>query len=336
MRHLVKGMIVVALLMMVTNCQKEELHPLNPATAIEPAQLVLPRSTTDEVFSKLIDEFRAVIQALIEEGILRGTNGNGILNRLDNIEKKFLRGQMNVALNMLQALIAHVETLYDSGVVSQEVYEMLMTHTQAFIDAIEGDCIYAPTVIAINGVNVNLPPSGTAVLPPELFVVYSSDKCGGAVILSFSQDVNDQFLPLDCAKLGTNAVQVWATNPWGNQDYAQTYINVQDNFNICDGGMSNECAPIAIAYSMLAVEINALGTVTISAAELDAGSIDACGSGNLSFSVRRAGDNAAPAEAITFNWEDAGMAPVELWVNDGTHSAMVQTQIWIQDIIAPI
>ena len=62
----------------------------------------------------------------------------------------------------------------------------------------EYGCVGAPSVIALAGLNVNLPPTGSAALPPELFVV-NQDECS---VLSFSADPGDQLLELDCDDRG--------------------------------------------------------------------------------------------------------------------------------------
>ena len=77
------------------------------------------------------------------------------------------------------------------------------------------------------------------------------------------------------------------------------------------------------------------GAVTIPANQLDAGSIDACETGNLSFAIRRQDDQNTPTPSITFSIEEVGAQPVELWVSDGVHSSMVIALVFVQDMVAP-
>ena len=332
MRQLVKLLMAVGLLLATVNCQKEELYPVAAPYPEGQNVAVLERSPMDDAFIDLLHDFRMTVQALTEDGILEGTNGTGILNRLDNIERKFLQGKKKVAVNMLNALLNHLEGLYAAGVLPEEVYEELSQEVETLINWVEYGCVGAPSVIALAGLNVNLPPTGTTALPPELFVVYQ-DECS---VLSFSADPSDQLLDLDCNERGAHQIQVWVTNPLGDQDYAQTLLSVQDNFDVCENGVIDECAPIAIAHQMVTVGISEMnGVVTIPAGELDAGSIDACETGNLSLAVRRHGDQNTPTPSITFSVEDTGGQFVELWVSDGVHSSMVVTLVLVQDMVAP-
>ena len=321
--------------MIGSNCQKGEWDPIEPPSYSEQDVAIQPRGTADEVFQILLANFRAEIQALIADGILSGENGNGILNRLDNIEKKFLKGQKEVAVNMLNALINHLEGLKNGGVISQEVYEGLLEHVQNIIDSMEYDCSGPVYLIALNGLVTNLPPSGEVTLPPEIFIFSNTNECAELSIAELPDGPVAPTLELNCTKVGDVIVRVWATVPGGNQDYADTHIIVQDNFNACNGG-SDECAPIAITYSGLSVVPNTTGEVTISADEFNAGSINACNTGNLSFSVRRVGDNSDPGSSITFYVNDAGTVPLEFWVSDGAHSSMAVTNVFVADILPPI
>ena len=334
MKNLLKVLTTVILLMMGSNCQKGEWDPIEPPSYSEQDVAIQPRGTADEVFQILLANFRAEIQALIADGILSGENGNGILNRLDNIEKKFLKGQKEVALNMLNALINHLEGLSNAGALSQEIYESLLEDVQNIINSMEYDCSVPVHLIALNGLVTSLPPSGEVTLPPEIFIFYSANECAELSIAELPDGPVAPALELNCTKLGNVYVRIWATGPTGNQDYADSHIIVQDNFDACNGG-SDECAPLAITYSGLSVVPNATGEVTLSADEFNAGSIDACNTGNLSFSVRRVGDNSDPTPAIAFNLNDAGIVAVEFWASDGVHSSMAVTNVFVADILPP-
>ncbi|MCB0585443.1 MAG: hypothetical protein KDD06_08980 [Phaeodactylibacter sp.] len=332
MRHLVKWLMATVFLMIATNCQKDEFDSMALPSVTGQEEQVLPRSLDDDAFSNLLNAFRAEIQALIDNGTLEGVNGYGILGRLDNIEKKYLDGKKQVALNMLNALINHLEGLHNGGVIPQELYEGLLAGVQGLIDWAEYGCTEFHVPFAYNGLSVNLPPSGNVTLTPELFLVNDVGCC----VLSFSEDPADWALELSCADEEYKVVEIWVTNSLGTQDFAQTDLYLQDNFGVCEGGTSNECAPIAIAYSGLAVELNMQGEAALAASQINAGSIDACGTGSLSFSAKKSNDDNDPAEFIIFGFDDVGIVSVELWVSDGIHASKVMVQVFVQDNIAPI
>ncbi len=62
----------------------------------------------------------------------------------------------------------------------------------------------------------------------------SDDNCGD-VTVSFSEDVDDQFITFNCEQLGTQTVQLWVTDAAGNQDFCETFIFIQDNNDACNG-----------------------------------------------------------------------------------------------------
>ncbi|MBK7336504.1 MAG: hypothetical protein IPJ00_10150 [Saprospirales bacterium] len=84
----------------------------------------------------------------------------------------------------------------------------------------------------------------------------SFDNCGD-VILSFSPDVNDINVIYTCDDLGQNAVQLWVTDIYGNQDYCETFIVVQDNLNFCSG------VPVVIAGEVSTEDAEAVEGVTV-------------------------------------------------------------------------
>ncbi len=54
----------------------------------------------------------------------------------------------------------------------------------------------------------------------------ASDNCGDYVT-SFSEDTDDIFLTIPCHEAGPRLIEVWITDDAGNQDFCQTFINVQ-------------------------------------------------------------------------------------------------------------
>jgi|GEM_PF-1479083 len=49
------------------------------------------------------------------------------------------------------------------------------------------------------------------------------------ITLSFSTDTSDQVIFFDCTQLGDNLVRLYATDRFGNQDFCEVTINIQDN-----------------------------------------------------------------------------------------------------------
>ena len=89
----------------------------------------------------------------------------------------------------------------------------------------------------------------------------STDNCGIATrTLSKSS--------FDCSNVGLVAVKLYVTDTSGNIDSANAVITVQDTVR-----------PKVVTKNITA-QLNALGTVTISASQLDNGSSDSCGIAN--------------------------------------------------------
>ncbi|MCB0683863.1 MAG: hypothetical protein KDC32_23600, partial [Saprospiraceae bacterium] len=60
-------------------------------------------------------------------------------------------------------------------------------------------------------------------------------NCPGDLLLSFSPDVNDTQRIYTCDDLGNQTIQLWVTDAAGNQDFCETFVQVQDNMNACNG-----------------------------------------------------------------------------------------------------
>jgi hypothetical protein len=93
-----------------------------------------------------------------------------------------------------------------------------------------------PTPYCVNGLVVELGLPGTLVLSTSSFNAGSYDNCTPQSNLkySFSANTNATTLTVGCDELGQNVVQLWVTDAAGNQDYCETFVEVQDNMNVCD------------------------------------------------------------------------------------------------------
>lgn len=119
------------------------------------------------------------------------------------------------------------------------------------------DC-KAPTVVCLNGLSVNVMPTGMIQLWASDFLQYAEDNCTPAGQLKigirkcgtgtgFPFDANGNPLTsvtFDCSELGTQCVEIWAIDAAGNADYCETYIIVQDNLGNCPNGHINVAGAI--------------------------------------------------------------------------------------------
>lgn len=95
-----------------------------------------------------------------------------------------------------------------------------------------------PTPYCKNGLVIGIdPPDPHITIWASDFDAGSFDNCtaAGNLTLSFSANVADVSRTYYCEDLGQQAVQIWVTDEAGNQDYCETFIEIQDNFNVCEG-----------------------------------------------------------------------------------------------------
>ncbi|MBI5916524.1 MAG: HYR domain-containing protein [Bacteroidetes bacterium] len=105
-----------------------------------------------------------------------------------------------------------------------------------FLFAID-DC-KKPTPVCNAGIIIEIMPTGMVpVNVSQLEEGSSFDNCTAAndLLFSFSPDVTNDILIFTCDDLGTNLVQVWATDEAGNQDFCETQVIIQDNMAACGG-----------------------------------------------------------------------------------------------------
>jgi hypothetical protein len=111
------------------------------------------------------------------------------------------------------------------------------------------DC-KAPTVVCLNGLSVNIMPTGMITLWASDFLQYTEDNCtpAGQIRIGIRKCGTGTGFPFDangnpitnvtftCAELATQCVELWAIDAAGNADYCETYVLVQDNIGGCSGG----------------------------------------------------------------------------------------------------
>jgi len=97
-------------------------------------------------------------------------------------------------------------------------------------------CISSLTTVVMNN-------TGSISITPDAYDVGSYDNCTAQedLKLSWSQDVNDTVFTVNCDSLNgvpekTFFLDLWVTDEAGNQDYCSIWLQVQDNFDVCDNG----------------------------------------------------------------------------------------------------
>ncbi|WP_422105333.1 HYR domain-containing protein [Winogradskyella sp.] len=161
-----------------------------------------------------------------------------------------------------------------------------------------------PTVIAQN-LTVQLNASGNASILASEVDNGSSDNC---TVANLSLDTSD----FTCADLGTNTVTLTVTDQSGNSASETAIITVEDTTN-----------PTVIAQN-LTVQLNASGSASILASEVDNGSSDNCTIANLSL------------DTSDFTCADLGTNTVTLTVTDQSgNSASETATITVEDVINP-
>ena len=101
----------------------------------------------------------------------------------------------------------------------------------------------APTAICKNGLASSLVLMDTdnngsgdtpmVMLAPKFFDNKSNHPCGYDIKLSFSADINDTLVTYDCSSVSSQTVQLWVTDENGNTSYCETFVDIQDNDNLC-------------------------------------------------------------------------------------------------------
>ncbi|MEP7321373.1 MAG: cohesin domain-containing protein [Saprospiraceae bacterium] len=105
-----------------------------------------------------------------------------------------------------------------------------------------------PTPYLLNGLAADLmpidankdgiPESGMLVIWAKDFNLSSVAACGQEIVAySFSSDTTKKSITFTCDSVGQRFVNVWVTDNYGNQDFANTYILIQDNNKACTGGV---------------------------------------------------------------------------------------------------
>jgi regulation of enolase protein 1 (concanavalin A-like superfamily) len=155
------------------------------------------------------------------------------------------------------------------------------------------------------GMTVQLNNNGTATITAADIDNNSSDVCG---IASASLDQTS----FDCANVGANTVALTVTDNNGNSSSCNATVTVED-----------KVAPQANCQGMT-VQLNNNGTATITAADIDNNSSDACGIASASL------------DKVSFDCADIGTNTVALTVTDNNgNSSSCNATVTVEDKVAP-
>jgi hypothetical protein len=154
-------------------------------------------------------------------------------------------------------------------------------------------------------VTVQLDASGNATVTAAAVNNGSADNCTVAS-LSVSPSA------FTCANIGANTVTLTVTDQSGNVSTCTATVTVQDNV-----------APTAICQAVT-IQLDAAGAATLTAAQVNNGSNDACGIASVSVSK------------TTFDCTNVGANTVTLTVTDNNGNVSTCTAtITVQDLVAP-
>jgi len=153
--------------------------------------------------------------------------------------------------------------------------------------------VTAPVVVTRN-ITIQLDATGNASITASDIENSSSDTCG---IASMTLDKSS----FDCGDVGANTVTLTVTDSNGNTDSATAIVRVED-----------VTAPVVVTRN-IAIQLDATGNASITAADIDNGSTDSCGIASMTL------------DKSSFDCGDVGANTVILTVTDvngNTDSAM--------------
>ncbi len=208
-------------------------------------------------------------------------------------------------------------TSYNTGLPNVPIYDLEINHTNGKIRAgsfgrglwespLFGADVTAPIAIC-KDITVQLDASGAATITAAEIDNGSTDDVG---ITSYSIDINT----FSCGDVGSPVtVTLTVMDAAGNSDTCTSMITVED-----------QIIPTAICQD-LTIQLDTNGNGSITAAQVDNGSADACGIGSLSLDI------------TIFNCDDVGVNTVQLTVTDNNNNSNSCTaNITVEDNVVPI
>jgi hypothetical protein len=131
-------------------------------------------------------------------------------------------------------LVANIEQ--GNHIVTWEVEDRCGNITTQVQQMEIADC-KAPLLACKFGLATTLLPKngGSVVIWANDFVKSVEDNCTDLedITISFSADPTDTNMAFNCDDLGQQTVEIWATDSNGNTTFCTTFINIQDNLEVC-------------------------------------------------------------------------------------------------------
>ncbi|WP_282148059.1 HYR domain-containing protein [Algibacter lectus] len=200
------------------------------------------------------------------------------------------------------------QSTFDCSNIGENTVTLTVTDVNgndSFCDAIVTvEDITPPTAIC-QAITVQLDVDGNAIITPDQIDNGSNDACG-------IQDISLDITTFDCSNIGDNTVELTVTDNNNNISTCSAIVTVEDNI-----------APEAICQS-ITIQLDANGSATIVAGDLDNGSNDNCGTVTLA------------ASQTIFTCTDVGDNNVTLEVTDANNNVSTCTAIvTVEDNLAP-
>lgn len=161
-------------------------------------------------------------------------------------------------------------------------------------------------IIKTQPISVYLNQSGKATINPNSLNKSSSDNCG---IQSFTASQTT----FDCSNLGSNSINVTASDASANKTTKKEVVNVQDTIKP------------NLRYKNIVIYLNSSGSVTITPSDVDDGSNDNCGI--TSYEVSQS----------SFDCNNIGTNFIDFSVQDATRNKVTQSvRVTVRDTFAPV
>jgi PKD repeat protein len=165
---------------------------------------------------------------------------------------------------------------------------------------------HVPAVVLTNNITIQLSATGAASITVADINNGSNDACGiASMVLSKTS--------FDCSNVGNNTVTLTVTDVNGNVSSNTAVVTVKDE------------VPAVVLTRNITIQLNASGTASITAADVNNGSNDACGIAGMTVSPN------------VFTCANVGANTVTLTVTDVNGNISSNTAVvMVQDLIAPV
>ncbi|MCR9099786.1 MAG: hypothetical protein NXI25_07520, partial [bacterium] len=165
-------------------------------------------------------------------------------------------------------------------------------------------------IASCQDLTLQLDTGGAVILTPAQLDAGSNDACG--LFFEFGDDL-PSVIEFGCGEVGVQPVPLLVTDANGNTSTCVSSVTIEDNV-----------APVALCQNVT-VELDAQGSVMLSADQVDNGSNDACGLESLSLDISN------------LDCSDVGVQSVTLTVEDENGNTSTCTaEVTVEDNTAPI